>query len=130
MPASRDRCRVARPAPCPPRPRPQRRIVILRVTTVTLGLSLLLPFTLRSADWPQFRGPFGNGVSPEDKAPLRWGPAKNIRWKLALPGPGNSSPIVSRGRVFITCAEDGGRKRHLYCFDRRDGTQLWVRTAG
>jgi len=50
--------------------------MILRGTTITLGLSLLLPFTLRSADWPQFRGPFGNGVSPEGKTPLHWGPDK------------------------------------------------------
>jgi hypothetical protein len=128
-PARRDRRRVGRPAPRPPRSRLQRRIVILRATTFALGLSLLLSFTLRSADWPQFRGPFGNGISPENKAPLHWGPAKNVRWKEALPGPGNSSPIVSRGRVFITCAEDGGKRRHLYCFDRRDGAQLWIRTA-
>jgi len=80
-------------------------------------------------DWPAFRGPDGNGAAHEDKTPLHWGPEKNIRWKVALPGPGNSSPIVSRGRVFVTCAEDEGRKRNLYCFDRRTGERLWVRTV-
>ena len=73
---------------------------------------------MRAGDWPQFRGPLGNGVAPEDKAPLHWGPANNVRWKATLPGPGNSSPIVSHGRVFVTCAEDSGKKRNLYCFDR------------
>ena len=63
----------------------------------------------------------------EDKAPLHWGPGKNVRWQATLPGPGNSSPIVSRGRVFVTCAEDKGMKRNLYCFDRRTGRELWVR---
>jgi len=82
-----------------------------------------------AGDWPAFRGPSGNGVAPEDKAPLHWAPGKNVRWKAPLPGPGNSSPIVSRGRVFITCAEDEGRKRNLYCFDRRTGEKLWVRTV-
>lgn len=82
-----------------------------------------------AGDWPAFRGPAGNGVSSEDKAPLHWGPEKNIRWKVALPAPGNSSPIVSRGRVFVTCAQDKGTKRNLYCFDRRNGQELWVRTA-
>ena len=96
----------------------------------SLGLLLFLPLAVQASDWPQFRGPLGNGVSPEDKAPLHWGPGKNVRWKATLPGPGNSSPIVSRGRLFITCAEDAGKKRNLYCFDRRTGAQLWVRTVG
>lgn len=82
-----------------------------------------------AGDWPAFRGPAGNGIAPDDKAPLHWGPEKNIRWKVALPAPGNSSPIVSRGRVFVTCAQDKGTRRNLYCFDRRNGQQLWVRTV-
>ena len=80
-------------------------------------------------DWPAFRGPDGNGVSQENKAPLHWGPEKNVLWKAPLPGPGNSSPIVSRGRVFVTCAESEGRKRSLYCFDRRNGERRWVQTV-
>jgi outer membrane protein assembly factor BamB len=80
-----------------------------------------------AGDWPAFRGPEGNGVTHDDRAPLHWGPEKNIRWKVSLPGPGNSSPIVSRGRVFITCAEDEGRRRNLYCFDRETGKRVWER---
>jgi len=82
-----------------------------------------------SGDWPAFRGPLGNGVANEDQVPLRWGLDKNVRWKAALPGPGNSSPIVSNGRVFVTCAEDQGRNRNLYCFDQRTGKERWVRTV-
>lgn len=85
--------------------------------------------TAGAGDWPAFRGPDGNGVAQEDKAPLHWGPAKNVRWKAPLPGPGNSSPIVSHGHVFVTCAEEQGRKRNLYCFDRQTGERLWVRTV-
>jgi hypothetical protein len=48
-----------------------------------------------AGDWPGFRGPAGNGVAQEAKAPLRWGPGKNVCWKTPLPGPGNSSPIVT-----------------------------------
>src|SRR5437868_1224170 len=72
--------------------------------------------SVTAGDWPAFRGPEGNGMAPKDKAPLSWGPEKNVQWKAALPGPGNSSPIVSSGRVFVTCAEDKGRKRSLFCF--------------
>src|ERR1043166_3488726 len=80
-------------------------------------------------DWPQFRGPQGTGVSAEKEAPLEWGPEKNIRWKAVLPGNANSSPIVSKGHVFVTAAEDKGRKRHLLCFDRKSGVALWTRTV-
>ena len=82
-----------------------------------------------AGDWPAFRGPDGNGMADEKTAPLHWGPDKNVRWKAPLPGPGNSSPIVSRGRVYVTCAEDSGRRRNLYCFDRRTGEKIWTRTV-
>lgn len=83
----------------------------------------------KAADWPGFRGPNGNGVTSEENVPTEWGPKKNIRWKKPLPGPGNSSPIVSRGRVFLATAETGGKKRHLYCFDRQTGGEMWVKTV-
>ncbi len=79
--------------------------------------------------WPSFRGPSGNGISTARNVPLLWGPDRNIKWRAELPEPGDSSPIVSGDRVFITCAEEQGRKRSLYCFDRSSGKQLWVRTV-
>ena len=84
---------------------------------------------LRAEDWPAFRGPLGNGISRETDVPLKWSAEENIRWKAPLPAPGNSSPIVSNGKVFITCAENEGRKRSLYCFDRTSGKQLWVQSV-
>lgn len=97
------------------------------------GLAVVVAVGLGTAagagDWPGFRGPEGNGISTETNVPQTWGPEKNIKWKAALPGPGNSSPIVSGGRVFVTCATDEGRDRSLYSFDRQDGKQLWVRTV-
>jgi outer membrane protein assembly factor BamB len=102
---------------------------LMRRSFPTLVLLALFTVAALADDWPAFRGPSGNGVAREDKAPLHWGPEKNIRWKMPLPGPGNSSPIVSNGRVFITCAENEGRKRNLYCFERRTGERLWVRTV-
>src|ERR1051325_5881517 len=85
------------------------------IECLTAALALLFPLTVGATDWPQFRGPSGNGVAQEEKAPLHWGPGKNVRWKAKLPGPGNSSPIASHARVFITCAEDQGKKRNLSC---------------
>jgi len=90
----------------------------------------LLTTSLHAADWPELRGAERSGISSEKEAPTTWAPDKNIKWKAPLPQPGNSSPIVSHGRVFVTCAGDEkGFKRSLYCFDRNDGKQLWVQTV-
>ncbi len=85
---------------------------------------------LRADDWPAFRGPAGDGISTEKSAPTTWSRDKNVKWRVALPQPGNSSPIVSNGRVFVSCASDAeGKQRTLFCFDRKDGKQLWAKTV-
>lgn len=96
-----------------------------------LSLVLLGCFVsqVEAGDWPSFRGPNGSGAAAEKNVPTSWSKTENIAWKAALPGPGNSSPIVSAGKVFVTCATQQGKKRSLYCFSRKDGKQLWVKTA-
>ena len=94
-----------------------------------------------AADWSRFRGPNGSGVS-QDSAPVptTWSDKENLRWKVALPGPGSSSPIVVGDRVFVTCwsgyGVDRGNpgdqkqlKRHLICFDRNNGETIWNKTV-
>ena len=81
-----------------------------------------------AGDWPAFRGPNGDGTCEETGLAVEWSRTKNVLWRSELPAPGNSSPIVAAGKVFITVAEDRGRKRHLLCFDRRNGEQLWSQT--
>src|SRR5262245_39248453 len=91
---------------------------------------LVLAGTATADDWPAWRGPDGNGLSEEKKAPTTWAPDKNVKWKAPLPQWGNGSPIVSKGRVFVTSAEDAdGMKRSLLCFDRKDGKPLWKATV-
>ena len=100
-----------------------------------LLLALLLP-TVAEADWRQFRGPGGLGVSTDKGLPLEWSADKNIVWRTRLPGPGTSCPITVGNRVFLTCytgyAVAGGKpgkmedlRRHLLCLDRKDGHILW-----
>lgn len=81
----------------------------------------------RAEDWPAWRGPRGNGHSADSGFPLRWSASENVRWKKELPGPGNSTPIVTGHRVFVTCASDQGRRRSLICLDRATGQVLWER---
>jgi len=76
-----------------------------------------------AADWPAWRGPLGTGISPEQDLPLKWSPTENVKWRVALPERGNSTPIVSKQRVFLTQAV--GKDRALMCFDRGTGKLLW-----
>src|SRR5690242_6581017 len=104
--------------------------MLYRLTMVAACLlSVTTASRIHANDWPAFRGPALTGISDETGVPLNWSAEKNIRWKVALPGPGNSSPVVSRDRVFVTCATDKGRHLGLYCFDRRDGRLLWERVV-
>ncbi len=99
--------------------------------------ALLLAFVslhAAAADWSQFRGPGGNGVSDAKGTPLNWSDTAGIAWKTDLPGPGTSSPIVFGNKIFLTCytGVQPGRgasldelKRHLLCLDRATGKLLW-----
>jgi outer membrane protein assembly factor BamB len=78
-----------------------RRAVLGSLTMVALGV------TLHAGNWPQWRGPAGQGVSDESSLPSEWAPGRNIAWKTALPGRGHSSPIVWGSRVFLTTAVEG-----------------------
>ncbi|HEX4128871.1 MAG TPA: PQQ-binding-like beta-propeller repeat protein [Pirellulales bacterium] len=93
-------------------------------STATL-IALAGAVSAAAGDWDAFRGTARNGRSTESNVPLVWGPENNIRWKVPLPGTGNSSPVVAAGHVYVTCASDEGRGRGTYCYDRRDGRLLW-----
>jgi outer membrane protein assembly factor BamB len=76
-----------------------------------------------SADWPAWRGPKGTGVTEETGLPTKWSKTENVKWRVALPEPGNSTPVVWGDRVFVTQAV--GERRTLMCFARADGKLLW-----
>lgn len=79
--------------------------------TRRIGLALLFISSLTTAgsaaNWPQWRGPDGSGISTEKNLPATWTPTTNIKWKAAIPGRGHSSPIVWGNRVFVTTAVEG-----------------------
>ncbi len=79
----------------------------------------------RSRDWPGWRGPTHDGVSPSSKAPTSWSDSKNVRWVADVPGRGNASPTIVGDCVYLpTCTEESGAQSVL-CFDRKTGSQKW-----
>lgn len=73
------------------------------------------------ADWPQFRGPQGNGVSDAKGLPLTWSEEKNIKWKTAIPGRGWSSPVILGKEIWMTTANPKGTELSVVCVDRDSG---------
>ncbi len=88
-------------------------------------LVTLAAVTARAEDWPQFRGPTGQGVSAERGLPLEWSETRNIIWKSPVPGLGWSSPAIAGGRIWLTTAtSDGGGSLRALAFDVETGRQL------
>lgn len=127
------------------------------VVAVSAALVLTLaPFASSAENWPQWRGPGGQGVSAETAVPTEWQPDRNVAWKVPLP-PGHSSPVVWGDRLYLTAAVEGDvipgakavghtvggkpwihpdsvaadRKHTLkvLALDTRTGKTLWERTA-
>jgi outer membrane protein assembly factor BamB len=103
-----------------------------RLALSSLVLGLLFVLSVQGdepAQWSQFRGPNGCGVSQEEKRlPIHFGPSKNVVWKTALP-PGHASPCVWGNHIFLTGFEQSERKLETLCLDRQSGKILWRRGA-
>src|SRR5436309_4081874 len=82
-----------------------------------------------AADWTRFRGPNGTGIADDSTIPVQFKEGDGILWKLPLRGVGNSSPIISRGRLFVQSASADGGERLLLCLDSTTGRTLWTRTT-
>jgi outer membrane protein assembly factor BamB len=104
-----------------------------------IGLAIVLAGHATNADWVGFRGPGALGVSDVKGLVVNWSETENLAWKIPLPGPGSSSPIVLGDRVFVTCYSGYGLdrdnpgdqknlKRHLLCINANDGKLIWNKT--
>lgn len=132
----------------------------MRKTSLVLSVMLLSLVVVgmvqaqSDAHWPQWRGPFFNGMARGD-APTVWSDTKNVKWKAEIPGRGFSTPVIWGDRVFLTTAIPTGKpaeapqpapspegrragggsgpliehKFEVLCLDRKTGKILWQRTA-
>lgn len=100
--------------------------------------AILVSIPLQAADWSQFRGPHGLGISDETGIPATWSATENIVWKADLPGPGASCPIAVGDRIFVSCysgyglepaeGDQNNLSRHLLCLSRSNGDVVWHKT--
>ena len=103
----------------------------LRRAAVGLLVLLSLRAPAARADWPEFRGPWGNGhaSAPGDTKPvglpLHWSETQNVAWKTAIPHRGWSTPVVLGGQVWLTTATPEGHDFFALCLDADTGKLLF-----
>ena len=106
------------------------RTMVFRHGLLTLGAALVAAVQLMAgADWPEFRGPTGQGHILATNLPLHWDSKQNVAWKTPIPGSGWSSPILAQGRLYLTTAApaDGSSDLSLrtVCVDAETGSVIW-----
>src|SRR5688500_15045924 len=87
---------------------------------------------LQAADWPQFRGPAGDGRATAKNLPTEWNETKNVAWKAEIPGRGWSSPSLFQNRLYLTTAvpieagsATGPFSLRTLCVDAATGRLIW-----
>jgi hypothetical protein len=104
-----------------------RNFKICYILILLLGVNI---FSVTNAqNWPNWRGPAGDGTSIEKSLPTRWDSVTNVVWKVPVPGSGYSSPVVWQERLFITTAIPHTQEKVLLCYDAKTGKLLWQRTV-
>ena len=108
-----------------------RKLLQLWLPPTLLIVLLLLPIEARavaSDDWPQFRGPTGQGISTATGIPTEWNTRKNVAWSVEIPGRGWSSPVISGGKIYLTTSmatPRGPVSLFAICLDETTGKHLW-----
>ena len=101
------------------------------LTAALVMAALALSATAEAVDarsnWPQWRGPLSNGTSAATNLPTNWSATENIEWRLELPGPAASTPIVWGDRIFLTSTKKGSRDLLVLAVSR-SGEKLWERS--
>ena len=98
---------------------PMKRILGLLITVTSM--------LLNGGDWPEFRGPTAQGHVMDANLPLEFGSKKNLKWKVAVPGQGWSSPVIAGKRIYLTSAitKDDKLSLSALCLSTTDGRIIW-----
>lgn len=102
-------------------------------TTARISLAFAVYLTIATvssaADWPQWRGPDGTGVSTEKQPPIVWHVQRSIAWKTTMPGPAASTPAIWGDAIFVT-AHTSEDKLLLLRLAKKDGQIAWTQEIG
>src|SRR5438128_6871044 len=99
-------------------------VLCMRHLLSLLSAALLVFSACANDNWPQFRGPNGDGHSDSRGLPMTWSESENVRWKTPVHGRAWSSPVILGDQVWLTTATEDGRDLFVVCVDRGTGKIL------
>lgn len=111
---------------------PKPLIPMLPLRPAILTLIVLVGARVGAEEWPEFRGPTGQGLSHATGLPVTWSTTENVVWRVPIAGKGWSSPIVAGGRIYLTTAVPVDEERwqqslRAICLDAATGAEVWQR---
>src|SRR5216684_8540639 len=99
--------------------------ILARVSFWVAGLLSAAALTANCAlggeNWPEFRGPSGDGHADAAGLPIRWSETENVRWKTSIHDKGWSSPVIWENQIWLTTATADGKKLFVVCLNRETG---------
>ncbi|MCP4261810.1 MAG: PQQ-binding-like beta-propeller repeat protein [Planctomycetes bacterium] len=101
-----------------------------RISALIMIVCLLVCSRVLAGDWPHWRGPFLNGSSDEKNLPSSWSKTENVAWTVSLPGHSSATPIIAKGKVFVSSTDKNSGGLFALCLDVRDGKELWRKKLG
>lgn len=108
--------------------RVERELKIMRSALPVFLGTILAAHSALAADWPQWRGPTGNGVSQETNLPVNWSEQRGIVWKADIPEWGDSTPAIWGNAIFLTSQKDDNLL--VLKLDKATGHIAWTQTVG
>ena len=98
-------------------------LLLAGLLTAPLAAFAATPATAPDTNWPEFRGPRGDGTTTSS-LPLTWSETSHVKWKTAIHGKGWSSPVIWGGQIWFTTATEDGRELSVVCVDQDSGKIL------
>lgn len=104
--------------------------MVKRVVLLLFPVVLMLSQWCSAGDWPHWRGLFLNGSSDEKNLPSSWSESENVVWVSELPGPSGATPVISKGRVYVSSTKKDSDELLALSFDSKSGRGLWRKKLG
>jgi len=104
-------------------------MTISKSIAIVIFLHFVSLTIIHAQNWPQWRGPAGDGTSIESNLPLKWDSVTNVVWKSPVPGVGHSSPIIWEDRLFTASANPDTGEKFLLCYNAENGKLIWQKTV-
>ncbi len=105
-------------------------MISTRTSAVIMIIGLLGGARALASDWPHWRGPYLNGSSDEINLPATWSKTENVAWIASLPGHSSATPVIAKGKVFVSSTDRDSGDLFALCLDAQSGKELWRKKLG